>query len=94
MRLLRVFGPSGGSARRANDVFLLAEKVQAAPYIYLACGTSESLLGVNRLLDGLLTRRGLAHEYHESPGAHSWDSWNRVLPSMLIAVEQHLQTPD
>jgi len=46
----------------ADDVFLLAAKTQAAPYIYLTCGTSEGLLGVNRSFDGLLTRRGLMHE--------------------------------
>src|SRR5262249_7908316 len=72
LRLIRVFGFSGGPGRRDSDVFLLAQKTDTAPYIYLACGRNEGLLEVNRSFDNLLTRRGLAHEYHESPGDHSW----------------------
>jgi len=93
IRLLRVFGLPGGQARRSNDVFLLVQQMQTAPFIYLTCGTSEGLLGANRSFDALLTRQRLTHEYREEPGVHSWDSWDRMLPSMLTAAEEHLAKP-
>jgi S-formylglutathione hydrolase FrmB len=30
-----------------------------------------------------LNRRKIAYEYHEVPGAHSWDYWNRRMESFL-----------
>jgi putative tributyrin esterase len=93
LRYLRIFGTYGGNARRTNDVFRLAQQAQAAPYMYLACGTSEPLLEANRLFNRLLERRGLAHEYHEVSGVHSWDSWQSELPALLDAADRHLSAP-
>lgn len=94
LRFLRVFGPDGAPERRANDVFLLAQHAQTSPYIYLACGTDEPLLSINRSFSGLLERRGLPHEYHEAPGGHSWESWKNELPGLLAAAERQLRGPE
>ncbi len=89
-RLLRIFGAWGGSARRANDVFLWARESHPNTYFYLACGTDESLLEVNRRFVVLLEKQGIAHEYHESTGGHSWDHWQSELPALLDAAQKHL----
>jgi S-formylglutathione hydrolase FrmB len=91
LRLLRIFGP--GSAQQMNDVFYLTRQAQTAPYIYVACGTNEALLPVNRAFARLLGQRGLKHEYHEVNGGHSWDHWTRELPALLDAAELHLLKP-
>lgn len=93
-RLLRIFGPSGGSARRANDVFLLARQTKLPPYVYLACGNGESLASANRQFDALLQRQRVTHEFHESGGGHSWDHWQRELPGLLNAAERNLNAPE
>jgi S-formylglutathione hydrolase FrmB len=93
-RILRIFGPSGTSSRRANDVFELVKQQRPEPYLVLACGTGESLLTVNRAFDALLVKRNIPHEYHESAGGHSWDHWQREMPELLNAAEKYLKAAE
>jgi putative tributyrin esterase len=81
----KIFGPAAGQTRRENDVYALANAVvvASAPALYIDCGTSDGLLESSRRLVEIVQRRGLAYEYHETPGTHAWDYWNRRLDVLL-----------
>ena len=49
------------------------------PELYLACGTEDSLIGENRRFRDDLYEKQIPVLYHEQPGAHDWDYWNREL---------------
>ena len=87
-KLLEVFGNANSSTRAENDVFnlLSAPHHDPLPYFYLACGTADSFLGTNRALAQELSSRKLPYEYHETPGDHTWDYWDRELPPLLRTV--------
>jgi putative tributyrin esterase len=95
-KLLAVFGDRGGSTRRENDVFLLLNNLSlnhpsspnttvpvSRPYLYIACGTSDFFLETNREFIRQLQAKGLAYEYHETPGGHAWDYWDGALKPLL-----------
>jgi putative tributyrin esterase len=64
--------------RNENDPFWLAQQLdpKKAPAIWIDCGLDDGLLEHNRKLDKHLTKLGIAHEYHEFPGAHEWSYWD------------------
>jgi putative tributyrin esterase len=84
-QLYKTFGPAGSETRTANDILVIAGKTkpETAPSLYLDCGTSDGLLESNRALVAVLQKHGLAYEYHEVPGAHTWDYWNRRMEVFL-----------
>ena len=84
--LYRIFGPPGSETRANNDVIAMAEAapLAGAPALYVACGTGDNTyLPRNRDLAGVLQRRGFDYEFHETPGGHAWDYWNRALTAFL-----------
>ncbi|HEX5474781.1 MAG TPA: alpha/beta hydrolase family protein [Vicinamibacterales bacterium] len=91
--ILRIFGPAGSPTRVDNDVYGLAEGATASrvPPLYIDCGTGDSLLAANRRLVEILQRRGFRYEYHETPGTHAWDYWNRRLAVFLRWAGDHAQ---
>jgi enterochelin esterase family protein len=53
------------------------EVAAAAPFLYISCGTADSLLSINREFVGWLMERNLPHEYREAPGVgHTWALWD------------------
>ncbi len=84
-QLYKIYGPAGSETRTANDILLVVEKAvpARAPALYLDCGTEDGLLDSNLELAAALKKRGLAYEYHEVPGAHTWDYWNRRIQAFL-----------
>ena len=69
-----------------NPEFLvksLLKKKAVLPRIYLCCGTEDSLLSQNRAFHQMLKKEGVAHEYHESKGAHDWDYWDANILKVL-----------
>src|SRR5688572_1317178 len=48
--LARIFGPAGSDTRTQNDVLVLAAALKSAgaPYLYIDCGTSDTLIAENR----------------------------------------------
>jgi putative tributyrin esterase len=58
----------------------LAEQLRRSggqmPALRFDCGTEDPLLDENRALDWELSRLGIAHEYAEWPGAHTWRYWH------------------
>ena len=91
-RLGRIFGPAGSDTRRQNDVFSLATamKPAAAPYVYIDCGTSDTLIASNREVVAALHKAGVAYEYHEITGGHSWDYWDRRIRAFLPVLIKRL----
>lgn len=83
--VLAVFGDPGSDVRRTNDV---NERVahadpDTAPYLYMACGTSDPWNAANHALDAAMTSRRLVHEFHERPGGHDWTFWDGEIPHFL-----------
>lgn len=82
----RIFGPPGDPTRAANDIFSIAERAPtaAAPPLYFDTGTTDRIaLAGSRRLAEILQRRGYRYEFHEVPGGHSWEYWNRSLRRFL-----------
>jgi enterochelin esterase-like enzyme len=47
--------------------------------LWIACGTEDQLITVNRKLREWLNRKGVDHTYIETPGMHTWMVWRRNL---------------
>ncbi len=90
----RMFFGTDMARWRANDPATLVAGLKQAgtalPALYADVGTDDGLLDQNRAFDWELTRLGIAHEYHEYPGAHTWRFWNdhvrQSLPWMLSII--------
>lgn len=91
-KLLEVFGDEGSPTRAQNDIFTLvsAPHPNPYPYFYVACGTSDSFLETNRAFAQQLSSRNLSYEYHEIPGGHTWEYWDREVQPLLQAVDHAL----
>ena len=89
-RLLDVFGRSGSTTRKENDVFLLLKSSRDSPYFYLACGANDFFLDINRAVAAQLSAQNLRYEYHETPGGHTWEYWDAALDALLQAVARSL----
>jgi S-formylglutathione hydrolase FrmB len=89
------FGPPGTETRALNDLYALAEKADPAntAYFYLDCGTSDALLNANRKFVAILSGRKFRYEYHEVPGDHSWEYWDRRIPFVLEVVAEMVTKP-
>jgi enterochelin esterase family protein len=59
-----------GLDARANDKIRL---------LWIACGTEDRLIEVNRKLRAWLTAKDVKHTAVETPGAHTWMVWRRNL---------------
>jgi putative tributyrin esterase len=46
------------------------------PALFFDCGVDDGLLDQNRALHAELTKLGIAHQYAEWPGAHTWRYWS------------------
>ncbi len=91
--LQKAYGPAGSKTRKENDLFELLPNADAKllPYFYLDCGTSDDFCEVNRRFAALLNARGTRYEYHEVPGEHSWQYWDRRISVVLPLVDKMLK---
>ena len=92
-RLQVIFGPTGSQTRTDNDLYSLAAaaKPAGASYFYVDCGTADNpLIGANREVVVALHQAGVAYEYHETAGAHSWDYWDRRIREFLPLLMKRL----
>ena len=64
----RVAGAKGGGAAGAAAV--------ALPALAFDCGVDDHLIEDSRRFHARLEALGVAHEYREHAGAHTWDYWN------------------
>ncbi len=62
-------------------------------------GLEDGFLEMNRRVHAHFQSIGLAHEYHEWPGGHAWDYWDRSIQQLLpwlcsvLGVTPEPQTP-
>jgi putative tributyrin esterase len=91
-QLLKVFGPPGSTVRADNNLFSLVQSTNTKDplYFYLACGSGDDFLPVNRDFAAQLSSRNAGYEYHETEGGHGWDYWDRSLPDLLRAAARVL----
>ena len=60
----------------------LAEKVASQPVkpkFYMACGTEDGLITVNRKFRDHLQNLGFDLTYEEGPGVHDWYFWDEYI---------------
>ncbi|WP_246354557.1 alpha/beta hydrolase [Paenibacillus phytohabitans] len=53
------------------------------PKLYMACGTEDMLLDVNRRFHHFLDSEGAGHLYEEGPGEHNWEFWDKQIEAAL-----------
>jgi putative tributyrin esterase len=88
----RAFGADGSATRIDNNIYSLLLSVSAkaertsVPYFFLECGSQDSLLSSNRKFVEELSSKNVSYEYHEYPGAHSWEFWDKSLPMILEVI--------
>ncbi len=92
----KVFGPINSEARKANDVFKLAreltpEKLNGLPYIYLSCGTEDSMLEGNSEFNKILTEKKVSHDYRTGRGGHDWVFWGNQVREFLDLTNRRLK---
>jgi len=80
-----VFGPRDNPERARNDPFDLIKKIrlEEIPQLYLAIGSSDSLLKENRDFVRLLSELKIPYEYREVPGHHEWAVWDQQIQVVL-----------
>jgi S-formylglutathione hydrolase FrmB len=95
-KLLEVFGSSQNRVGRENDVFRILKSSASThyPYFYLACGTSDSFLPVNRAFVEKLSSSNIPYEYHETSGGHTWEYWDEAVQSLLRAANRAMTDPE
>ena len=92
-RIARIFGPADSATRKENDVFGLAAAIKpaAAPFIYVDCGIADNeLISANREVAAALHKAGVAYEYHEVAGGHTWDYWDRQIRAFLPVLMKRM----
>lgn len=91
-RLRKIFGDDDSAVRRQNDLPALAAaaKPGSVPYIYIDCGIGDGLVAANREVVAALHKSGVAYEYHEVGGAHTWEYWDRRIREFLPLLMKRL----
>ena len=60
--------------------------------IRMDCGETDFLIEDNRLFHKHLEKLGIAHQYEEFPGEHTWEYWNAHIRQTLDFVMAHVKT--
>lgn len=91
-----VFGKDS-AAWAARDPVHLAERLQARggpiPAFRVDCGTEDPYLRQTRAFRDGLRRLGIAHEYAEHSGGHTWDYWRQHAPAGAAWLAARLSVP-
>lgn len=53
------------------------------PKIFMACGTEDSLIDVNRVYREFFIENELDLTYYEGPGGHNWDFWDEWIKKAI-----------
>jgi enterochelin esterase-like enzyme len=54
--------------------------------LWVACGTDDRLIDLNRKFRGWLGSKGIQHVDIETPGAHTWMVWRRNLADFTLSL--------
>ncbi len=71
-----IFQPETTVAKAMADPKATNQKLRL---LWIACGTDDRLVQNARQLSDLLDRHQIRHEFHATPGNHSWPVWRRYL---------------
>ncbi len=71
-------------------VYKLRKKSKA---LLFDCGIKDFCLDGNRRIHQKLMELGIAHEYYERPGAHTWEYWVNALEYHLLFFNKFWLTP-
>jgi len=94
--LRRAFGDWPNEARTSYDLFILYKQTpkNSMPYLYMVTGIQDGyhkFLPAHRVFTDLLRAYGAAYEYHETPGGHSWQFWDREIQYLLKRMREVLK---
>ncbi|MER3525104.1 MAG: hypothetical protein C4326_13915 [Ignavibacteria bacterium] len=87
--LAAAFGSEKSAHWTRNDLAALLDStanVGSLPYLYIAVGKDdafERIVESNRRIVERLQQRGVLYEYHETPGGHTWQYWDKELRPFL-----------
>ena len=70
---------------------LKRSKKHKMPALRIDCGIDDGLIEHNRRFHAHLAKSGIAHEYAEHPGAHSWAYWDAHIQETIPFVMRHLK---
>jgi enterochelin esterase-like enzyme len=75
---------SGGIIQEFDKAFpaLDAKANQQLRLLWIACGTEDRLIDINRNFRAWLGSKGIQHVDIETPGAHTWMVWRRNLTAL------------
>ncbi|MEZ0324430.1 MAG: esterase [Fimbriimonas sp.] len=75
-----------GSPESAFPKFTADAANKHLKLLWIACGTEDGLIGMNRGLDKWLTEKRANHSYVELPGRHTWMVWRRNLAEFASLI--------
>ncbi|MGI8555085.1 MAG: alpha/beta hydrolase [Pyrinomonadaceae bacterium] len=86
---------SDENVRAENNLFQIAEdfpadKISELPFFYFDCGRKDVFLKVNRRLNKIFQRRGIAHEFRQFAGGHDWNYWDEHIVHILKLTAKKL----
>ena len=85
------FGSLAEAAQTDKNYHVVLEQLKervsagevAAPEFYLACGTQDSLMGVNRSFRADVEAAGFAVSWDEEDRGHDWDFWDSQIKKVI-----------
>jgi putative tributyrin esterase len=78
-------------ADEANILCWYEKNRDTLPPLRLDCGLDDALIEGNRRLHDKLKQSGIAHQYFEREGYHSWTYWRTAFASTLLFFEEILR---
>jgi len=75
--------PQGDAVDQLAALQHVADTNARIDLLWIACGQGDFLLERNEAFVRQLREHGVQHEYHRTPGDHSWPVWRRYLPEFL-----------
>ncbi len=93
--LVAALGADSSAAWKSYDILRLVAHADPArtPYVYLATGISDEFakrLSLHRALADSLRAHQISYEYHETPGRHNWEYWDREIGPALERLQDVL----
>jgi S-formylglutathione hydrolase FrmB len=94
--LKRAFGEKTNGFRNGHDIFLLYRQTSkdSLPYIYMVIGIQDgyrTFLPAHRAFTDLLRTYGAGYEYHETPGGHNWQFWDKEIRPLILRMREVLK---
>jgi len=94
--VLAAFGEKETGPRGDYDPYLLSwsSRIRRLPYLYLTIGIQDgfpTFISAHRAFTDLLRSEKVEYEYHETPGGHNWQFWDREIRPLLQQMRAILE---